>query len=87
MQNTWDNAEDGPNGGKLCPTCGVTVKNAPNSGKSRDWDVSHNPSWSNRSFNSNTTRQSVIENYQKGVSLECPSCNRSGGNNDSRFKK
>ncbi|MGE7913040.1 GH-E family nuclease [Lysinibacillus xylanilyticus] len=26
------------------------------------------------------TRKEVLDNYQTGTRLECPSCNRSGGN-------
>ncbi len=87
VQDAWDNATDGPTGGKLCPTCGGEVSVAPGTGN-RDWDVSHNPSWTNREFDANvTTRQDVIDNYQQGTSLECPSCNRSGQANDNRFNE
>jgi hypothetical protein len=44
-QGAWDNAADGPNGGKLCPTCGGEVLTPPGAGTRaapRDWDVSHN---------------------------------------------
>jgi hypothetical protein len=62
------------------------VHNAPGSGQPRDWDVSHNPSWTNREFDpDNTTRQDVVDNYQEGTGLECRRCNRGGGNDDSRF--
>ncbi|MBO0745954.1 MAG: hypothetical protein J2P43_13110 [Candidatus Dormibacteraeota bacterium] len=84
-QDAWDNAEPGPNGGKLCPTCKTEVTVPPRTGVPRDWDVSHNPSWTNREFPPNVTRPEVLDNYQQGTSLECPSCNRSGGNDDSRF--
>lgn len=47
--------------------------------------LSHNPSWTNREFPPDVTRQEVLDNYQDGTSLECPSCNRSAGNNDQRF--
>ena len=87
MQSAWDDATLGANGGRLCPMCGGEVLVPPFSGSARDWDVSHNPSWTNRYFDPNTTtRQDVIESYQIGTSLECPSCNRSGGNNDDRFR-
>lgn len=87
IESAWKNAEAGPSGGRLCPSCGVEVKVAPKTGLPRDWDVSHNPSWTNRDFDPKGPRSDVIDDYQKGTSLECPSCNRSGGNNDSRFTK
>jgi hypothetical protein len=55
------------------------------SSEARDWDVSHNPSWANRQFARNITRQQVIDNYQEGTTLECQSYNRSGQDNDERF--
>jgi hypothetical protein len=86
VQDAWDNATPGPTGGRTCPTCGTEVHNAPGSGQPRDWDVSHNPSWTNREFDpNNTTRQDVVDNYQEGTGLECRRCNRGGGNDDSRF--
>lgn len=85
VQAAWDSAEPGPTGGRLCPTCGTEVNVPPNSGQPRDWDMSHYPSWSNRWFPTSTTRQEVRDNYQQGTRLECPGCNRSGGNNDERF--
>lgn len=57
-----------------------------NSGAPRDWDMSHNPSWTNREFPADVTREEVINNYNTGVMLECPTCNRSAGNDDSRFE-
>jgi RHS repeat-associated protein len=85
LNDAWENAAPGPTGGRLCPTCTKEVNVPPNSGKSRDWDGSHNPSWSNREFPADASRKDVLDNYNKGVSLECPSCNRSGGANDARF--
>jgi RHS repeat-associated protein len=81
IQNAWKNAEDGPTGGKLCPTCKVEVKVKPFSGQKRDWDIDHTPSWTNRLFTF-PTRKAVLDDYQKGTRLECPSCNRSRGNKD-----
>ncbi|WP_082337754.1 GH-E family nuclease [Lysinibacillus sp. FJAT-14745] len=78
MQDACDNAESSPNGGKLCPTCKEEVKVEPFSGEKRDWDIDHTPAWTNREFL--LTLQEVLDNYQKGTRLECPSCNRSGGN-------
>lgn len=68
----------------MCPTCGSERNVAPGEG-ARDWDASHNPPWTNREFSPDVTRPEVLDNYQEGTSLECPSCNRSGGNNDRRF--
>jgi RHS repeat-associated protein len=85
LDSAWENAEPGPSGGRLCPTCQREVTVPPNSGTPRDWDGSHNPSWTNREFPANATRKQVLDNYNTGVSLECPSCNRSGQANDSRF--
>ncbi|GAA1972074.1 hypothetical protein GCM10009718_04870 [Isoptericola halotolerans] len=89
LQNAWDQAEDGSTGGKLCPSCRAEVKVPPNSGARRDWDASHNPSWTNRTFPGDASRRDVLDNdnYNDGVSLEFPGCNRSGGNNDERFRK
>ena len=87
LHKTWAEAEDGPNGGKLCYTCGKEMMVPPNTGVPRDWDASHNPSWTNRGFPPNIDRKSVIDNYNEGIILECPSCNRGGGNNDERFGK
>ena len=84
QQSMWENAADGPTGGRLCPSCGTEVRVAPGSGP-RDWDGSHNPSWTNRAFPPDVTRSEVLDNYQRDTFLECPTCSRSGGNNDSRF--
>jgi RHS repeat-associated protein len=81
----WENAEPGPSAGRLCPSCGKEVHVPPNSGSARDWDGSHNPSWTNREFPANASRKEVLDNYNTGSSLECVSCNRSGQANDSRF--
>ena|GEM_PF-5739400 len=78
--DAWNNAEPGPNGGKLCPTCKNEVHVPPFSGMKRDWDIDHTPAWTNRTFPSNVTRKEVLDDYQKGTRLECPSCNRSRGN-------
>ena len=40
IQRAWDEAEPGPNGGRLCPTCGGEVTVAPGEG-ARDWHVDH----------------------------------------------
>ena len=80
VKDAWDRATDGQTGGKMCPTCGKEVKVKPFTGEKRDWDIDHVPAWTNREFPEGVTRKSVIDNYQKGTRLECPSCNRSGGN-------
>ena len=82
VQDAWDNATSGPTGGRLCPTCGTEVTVEPFSGTRRDWDVSHNPSWTRREFPDNVDRKRVREDYQEGTDLECPGCNRSRGNRD-----
>ncbi|WP_323135330.1 RHS repeat-associated core domain-containing protein, partial [Dyella silvatica] len=87
VQKAWDNAEPGPNGGRLCFTCKTEVLVPPFSGEKRDWDGSHVPSWTNRYFPTSSTRQDIINAYQEGVRLECIGCNRSGQNNDGRFNK
>lgn len=74
---------------KSCPTCGKDVAGNPYKGESRNtkegWDVSHNPSWSKRDKSGFKDRKEVLDNYNTGTSLECRGCNRSAGNNDSRF--
>jgi len=86
VEGVWDGAETGPTGGRMCSSgCGTELKVPPRSGLARDWDMSHNPSWSNRLFSTDTPRSGVIDNYNEGVGLECQACNRGGGNNDARF--
>jgi hypothetical protein len=87
LNNAWDEAEPGPTGGRLCSTCGGEVKVPPNTGVARDWHGSHNPSWTRRYFSPLLTRGEVLNNYNEGVTLECPICNIRGGNNDSRFSR
>ena len=48
-QGNWDNAEDGENGGKVCPTCGKEVNSKPGE-KNKDWDNDHNPPWRDRNL-------------------------------------
>ena len=81
LTDAWDAAADGPNGGKLCPTCGSERKVPPHTGRPRDWDVSHRPSWSRRDHRG-MTRKEVLDDYNKGTGLECPECNRPRGNRD-----
>ena len=77
VKDAWEKAPDGKNGGKTCPDCGKEVKVEPGSGQPRDWDVHHDPKWSQREFTPDATRQEVIDNYQEGTALRCPTCNRS----------
>jgi HNH/ENDO VII superfamily nuclease with conserved GHE residues len=86
-KKAWEAADDGPTGGKLCPTCGGEVHVPPHTGVDRDWHMSHNPSWTNREFPADVTRKEVLDNYNSGVSLECPICNIKGSNNDARFQQ
>lgn len=76
LEDVWDEAADGPNGGKLCPYCGEEVQVAPDDALPRDWDVNHVEPWSERTFPDNVTRQQVLDDYNDGVELSCPSCNR-----------
>jgi filamentous hemagglutinin len=66
----------------MCPTCGDEVVVPPRPRTPRDWDIDHVESWTNREFPPNVTRQQVLDNYQQGTRLECPSCNRGRGNRD-----
>ena len=78
VQEAWDSATDGSQAGsKACPTCGKDVTVAPGEGR-RDWDVDHQPPWSERDL-SGKTRGDVLDEYNRGTRLECPSCNRSRG--------
>jgi hypothetical protein len=51
LQDAWDEAPVGPSGGRVCTSCGTEVHVPPNTGVPRDWDGSHNPSWSNPGCN------------------------------------
>ena len=78
VQDAWDNAATGSAPGtKACPTCSKDVSVAPGQGR-RDWDVDHQPPWSQRDL-SGKTRSEVLDEYNQGTRLECPSCNRSRG--------
>lgn len=80
VQKVWNEAEEGPTGGRLCPACEKEVKVAPGSGY-RDWDMDHHPEpWSLRDFPDDVTRKEVFNNYQEGVILKCQTCNRREGN-------
>ncbi len=76
----WEGAEPGPTAGRLCPTCRKEVTVPPRSGQPRDWDINHDPPWTKREFPPDVTRKEVLDNYQDGTWLECPTCNRSAGN-------
>lgn len=76
VQDAWDDAADGSKQGtKVCPTCTKEVEVAPGQGR-RDWDVDHQPKWSDRDL-SGMDRKQVLDEYNKDVRLRCPSCNRS----------
>jgi filamentous hemagglutinin len=78
VQDSWDNAATGSAPGtKACPTCNKDVSVAPGQGP-RDWDVDHQPPWSQRDL-SGKTRSEVLDEYNQGTRLECPGCNRSRG--------
>ena len=82
IQDSWDKASPGKKpGAKACPTCGKDVHVAPGQGR-RDWDVDHQPPWSKRDLSGMKTRKEVLDEYNKGTRLECPSCNRSRGAKD-----
>ena len=91
VKDSWDNAKNGskPNT-KQCPTCKKDVEGNPHNKEKRNgpngWDMSHNPSWTKRDH-TGMTRKEQLDDYNKGAPLECASCNRSGGNNDSRFHR
>ncbi len=84
LQRDWDNAEPGPNGGRLCPTCEQEVTVPPGSGQPRDWDNSHlDPPWDERKKlleESGAPRKEVLDEYNRDTQLECPTCNRGRGN-------
>ena len=70
LDSSWENAEPGPGGGRLCPTCNDEVTVPPHSGQPRDWDINHDPPWSKREFPPDVTRKAVLDNYQEGTWLE-----------------
>jgi len=74
-QGNWDNAADGENGGKLCPTCGIEVRSLPRT-TFKDWDNDHVPAWRSRDL-TGLDRKGVLDNYNTGTQLRCVSCNRS----------
>jgi RHS repeat-associated protein len=78
VRGAWEDAEIGPTGGRLCPTCDREVLVEPGTGP-RDWDINHGKPWSHRTFPANVIRGEVIDNYQNDTWLECPLCNRSRG--------
>ncbi|MFD7540923.1 LamG-like jellyroll fold domain-containing protein [Streptomyces sp. NPDC059819] len=86
VDDTWVNAEPGPNGGAMCarqgPKCvGEVFRNAV--GDQPKGDMGHYPeSWSNREFEPNVTREEVLDNNQTGLRIECIPCNRGAGNRE-----
>lgn len=76
VQDAWDNATPGSRPGtRSCPTCARDVEVRPGQGR-RDWDVDHQPKWRDRDL-SGMDRRQVLDEYNRGVRLRCPSCNRS----------
>ncbi|HVZ45441.1 MAG TPA: RHS repeat-associated core domain-containing protein [Ramlibacter sp.] len=78
-QANWDNAQDGENGSKLCPTCGREVSSQPGE-KSKDWDNDHIPPWRDRDL-AGKDRKGVLDEYNTGTRLRCVGCNRSDNGN------
>jgi RHS repeat-associated protein len=74
-QANWDNAEDGEDGGKRCPTCDREVKSKPGE-KNKDWDNDHIEKWKNRDLRGKN-RKEVLDEYNRDTRLRCVNCNRS----------
>ncbi|MDP9324929.1 MAG: hypothetical protein M3O87_00135 [Candidatus Dormibacteraeota bacterium] len=79
LSDMWNNAEEGPAGGRVCPRCGSERMIPPGADEARDWHGNHNPSWSTREFPANVTRAEVLDAYQQSVELLCPECNLRAG--------
>jgi filamentous hemagglutinin len=78
VQDAWKDADPGTKpASKACPTCKKDVEVAPGQGP-RDWDLDHQPPWSQRDL-SGKTRKEVLDEYNQGTRLECPGCNRGRG--------
>jgi RHS repeat-associated protein len=73
-QQNWDDAEDGPTGGKLCPDCHEEVHSQPGE-TFKDWDNDHNPAWRDRDLRGKT-RKEVLDEYNRKTRLRCIPCNR-----------
>jgi hypothetical protein len=78
LDGAWEGAEDGSNGGKLCPTCGEEVYGKPGSGP-RDWHADHILAWIKRNLSNITTRKGVLDEFNEGIQLLCPTCNLKKG--------
>jgi RHS repeat-associated protein len=80
LQSSWDDAVDGPTGGKLCPDCGTEVHIPPNTGRPRDWDNDHWPdSWRARKEaldDMNAAPSQYRDTFNSETRLRCPRCNR-----------
>jgi RHS repeat-associated protein len=74
-RENWDNAENGPTGGKNCPTCGKEVTSPPNT-THKDWQNDHDPKWKDRDL-SGKSRHEVLNEYNQGTRLRCTPCNLS----------
>ena len=73
----WDRAQVGPNGGRLCSTCGKELFWKPGEGRLGVWEVDHNPKWRLRIFTG--TRREVLNNFNdlETLRVRCILCNRS----------
>ncbi|WP_176392151.1 GH-E family nuclease [Marininema halotolerans] len=52
------------------------------SSKHREWDIDHQPAWTNRNFPDGAKRKGVLDDYQRETRFDCASCNRSRGNRE-----
>ena len=78
LDSAWESAENGRNGGKLCPECGQEVNVKPGTGP-RDWHADHILAWIKRNLSAITTRKGVLDEYNEGIRLLCPTCNLKKG--------
>jgi predicted ribosomally synthesized peptide with SipW-like signal peptide len=85
VRSWWDRAGSGPNGGRLCESCGKEVFGRGTS--LDDAQVAHWPAWTNRQFPRTITRDEALDNYQRGVGMQCGACNRRHGNDDQLFPR
>jgi hypothetical protein len=75
--DVWDNAASGPNGGKLCSTCGKEIFWKPGEPRFNNWHIDHfDPKWYQRRFDG-MTRKQVLDDYNniEKLRLRCAPCN------------
>ena len=72
LDDAWEGADDGSNGGKICPNCGKEVYGKPGSGP-RDWHADHMLAWIKRNLSKIRTRKGFWMNIKQ--QLLCPTCN------------